>query len=158
MRISMLMHRRGVWPLEKLSVSSCTGAVRALEPIPGFCSLQSLRGRLIVSSELLWFKVIERGRPSRGTHEWFSSSLRPFSRSACNVAFSNFLSWLRENFLPRGDSRRLLCKVTTFCFMINSTAIKRNLLRKIFHLPNVNQFVKSIFCLVLNWTISVYSS
>lgn len=109
-------------------------AVRTLELTPGFCSLQSLRGRLIVLSELLWFKVIERGRLSRGTHEWFSSSLRLFSRSACNIAPSKLPVAASRKLPEKKDAERLLFKVKTSYIMIDSVAIKRNLLCKIFHL------------------------
>lgn len=111
----------------------------------GFCSLQSLRGRLIVLSELLWFKVIERDRPSRETHEWFSSSLRPFSRSVCNVAPpSNCLSWLWEIFLSWKESRQLLFKVKIFYIIINIIAVKRNLLCRIFQLCKIKHVLLSI--------------
>lgn len=137
MRVFMLMYRRSVWYLERPSVPS-SGVVRALELIPDSGSLQSFRGRLIVSSELLWFKVIERSRLSRATHEWFSSSLWSFSRSACNVTLSNFLSWLRENFLPREESRMLLFKVKN-CLYYNRFYNSKEKFAKFF-----------IYCIKLN--------
>lgn len=134
MRVFMLMYRQCMTLGEALRVFIRRGTSPWTHPRFRFSSIFPRETYCLE----LWFKVIERGRLSRATHEWFSSSLRFFSRSTCNVTLSNFLSWLRENFLPREESRRLLFKVKN-CLYYNRFYNSKEKFAKFF-----------IYCIKLN--------
>lgn len=112
MRVSILMHWRGVWPLERPFVSSSRWRYEPLNSLPAPVLFNLSAGDLLSRASCFDSKSSrEAGSLEKRTSDFEVLADPFFTPYISNVASSNFLSWLHENFLSRGESRSYSLRV-----------------------------------------------